>query len=145
MFQPKRILCATDFSEASALAIQIALDLTRQNRATLLVLHVAETLGPEKLTFAEASTQLQPESHIELLHRELHRLVPLQPGLDIHHLLKEGDDPAAVIDQVGRESGCDLIVLGTHGRTGLKHLLMGSIAERVIRNSPCPVLVAKSA
>jgi universal stress protein A len=143
MFQPRRILCPTDLSEISDFAMQIALDLARQNQASLIVLYVAETLGPEKLTFAEASTQLQPETHIEQLRRELHRKVPMQRGLDIQYLLMEGDDPATVVDQVARERDCDLIVVGTHGRTGLEHLLMGSIAERVIRLSPCPVLVAK--
>jgi len=143
MFQPQRILCPTDFSETSNYALQVAIDLARQNQAALIVLHVAATLGPERLTFAEATTRLQPEAHIEALRHELHRVVPQQLDLDLHYLLREGDDPAAVIDQVTREHHCDLIVLGTHGRTGLEYLLMGSIAERVVRISPCPVLVAK--
>ncbi len=142
MFHPRVILCPTDFSENSAVALRIARDLARQNGATLIVLHVAESLGAEGLGFIDAETRLQPESHVEELRRDLCRVAPPEAGLDMRYLLREGD-PAAVIDQVVREKDCDLVVLGTHGRTGLDHLLMGSIAEEIIRRCPCPALVVK--
>jgi nucleotide-binding universal stress UspA family protein len=142
MFQPHIILCPTDFSENSTVALRIARDLAQQNQATLIVLHVADTLGPEGLGFVEAETRLQPEGHVADLWRELHQLAPAEPDLTLRRLLREGD-PAQVIEQVVREESCDLVVLGTHGRTGLEHLLMGSIAERIIRRCPCPVLVVK--
>jgi nucleotide-binding universal stress UspA family protein len=142
MFRPQLILCPTDFSENSRAALRIARDLARQNHAALLVLHVADTLGPEGLGIVEAETQLQPEGRVNGLRRELERVAPPEPGLDVRYLLREGD-PAAVIEQVVRQQGCDLVVLGTHGRTGLDHLLMGSIAERIIRRCPCPALVVK--
>jgi nucleotide-binding universal stress UspA family protein len=142
MFHPHRILCPTDFSENSRFALHIALDLARQNEATLLVLHVADTLGPEKLTYAEASSQLQPEAYVTDLQHQLKSFVPVVSDVPILHLLREGMPPE-VIQQVAAEEACDLIVIGTHGRTGLDRLLMGSLAEETIRRSPCPVLVVK--
>ena len=141
MFHPRVILCPTDFSETSTAALRIAKDLARQNHAALIVLHVADSLGPEGLGFADV-TRLQPEGHVEDLRQALHRIAPREPDLEPHHLLREGN-PAAVIEQVVREQHCDLVVLGTHGRTGLEHLLMGSIAEQIIRRCPCLALVVK--
>ena len=142
MFHPRVILCPTDFSENSTAALRVATDLARQNQATLIVLHVADTLGPENLGIAEAQTRLQPEAHVAELWQQLNRMAPDVPGLDTRRLLREGD-PAAVIEQVVREQHCDLVVMGTHGRTGLDRLLMGSIAERILRRCPCPALIVK--
>jgi nucleotide-binding universal stress UspA family protein len=142
VFHPRVILCPTDFSDNSAVALRIARDLAAQNQGVLIVLHVADSLGPEGLSLVEAETQLQPEGHVNQLRHALHRMAPREPGLETRHLLREGD-PAGAIEQVVREQHCDLVVLGTHGRTGLDHLLMGSIAERIIRRCPCPALVVK--
>jgi nucleotide-binding universal stress UspA family protein len=142
MFHPRVILCPTDFSENSTVALHVAKDLARQNQSALIVLHVADTLGPENLGYAEAATRLQPEGHVAELRETLHRMAPAEPGLEPRYLLREGD-PAAVIEQVVREQHCDLVVLGTHGRTGLDRLLMGSIADQIIRRCPCPALVVK--
>jgi universal stress protein A len=142
MFQPRTILCPTDFSENAAYAQSVALDLARQNQATLVILHVAGTLGPEKLSFGEVASALQPEAHVRRLEEQLRRTVPADAGVPVRCLLREGD-PARAIEQVVHSEQCDLIVAGTHGRTGLGHLLMGSVAERIVRLSPCPVLVLK--
>ncbi len=142
MFQPRVILCPTDFSANSVVALGIAKDLARQNQATLIVLHVADTLGPEGLGYIEAETRLQPEGRLEELRQQLRRMAPAEPGLEPRYLLREGD-PVTAIEQVVREHHCELVVLGTHGRTGLDHLLMGSIAEKIIRRCPCPALVIK--
>jgi nucleotide-binding universal stress UspA family protein len=125
MFHPRVILSPTDFSDNSTAALRVARDLARQNGAALIVLHVADSLGPEGVGYLEAETRLQPEGHVDELRQALRRIAPPEPGLEPRYLLREGD-PAAVIEQVAREQGCDLIVLGTHGRTGLDHLLMGS-------------------
>src|SRR4051794_7994007 len=132
MFHPHLILCPTDLSEKSLVPLDVARDLARQYRAAVLVLHVAGTLGPEAVGFSEAETQLQPEAHVAELRATLQRLAPAEPGVEVRYLLREGDE-TAVIEQVVREQHCDLVVLGTHGRTGLDHLLMGSIAEKVVR------------
>jgi universal stress protein A len=142
MFHPRTILCPTDFSDNSRVALHIGEDLAHQNHATLLILHVADTLGPENLGIAEAEGRLQPEGHLQDLQEMLRRVAPSHPDLKVYCLLRDGD-PATVIGQVVRERHCDLVVIGTHGRTGLDHLLMGSIAEGIIRCCPCPVLVVK--
>ncbi len=142
MFRPRLILCPTDFSHDAARALEVATDLARQNDATLLLLHVADTLGPEGATFGQVATELQPEGHVHRLEGLLRQQLPADAGVPVRFLLREGD-PAAEIVGVATSERCDLIVSGTHGRTGLSHLLMGSVAERVVRTSPCPVLVVK--
>jgi nucleotide-binding universal stress UspA family protein len=142
MFRPRVILHPTDFSEFSAYAFRIAVDLARQNDAALLVLHVAETLGPENVTYGEVATHLEPENYHKRLFDDLRQAVPAPEGVPVHYVLA-GGDPAQEIERVAREHACDLIVMGTHGRTGLTRLFMGSIAEEVVRLAPCPVLVAK--
>jgi universal stress protein A len=142
MFRPRAILHPTDFSDCSGYAFHIAVDLARQNQAALLVLHVAETLGPENVTYGEAASQLEPEAYRQRLEDELRRRVPAPAGLHVDHVLAAGE-PAREIERVAREHSCDLIVMGTHGRTGLSRLLVGSVAELVIRLAPCPVLTAK--
>jgi nucleotide-binding universal stress UspA family protein len=142
VFRPQKILCPTDFSENAAFALGVALDLARQNCATLVLLHVADTLGPEKLSFGEVASALQPEAHVLRLEGQLRGMVPPDAGVPVRFLLREGDPPP-VIEEVVRSERCDLVVSGTHGRTGLSHLLMGSVAERIVRTAPCPVLVLK--
>jgi nucleotide-binding universal stress UspA family protein len=142
VFHPRVILCPTDLSDNSPIALRAARDLAHQYQAALIVLHVADTLGPEEVGFVEAETELQPEAHLDDLHHRLKAAAPAELGLEPRYLLREGD-PAHVIEQVVREHHCDLVVLGTHGRTGLDRLLMGSIAEGIIRRCPCPVLVLK--
>jgi nucleotide-binding universal stress UspA family protein len=142
VFQPRTILHPTDFSSPAQAALDLAADLARQYGAALLILHVADTLGPEKLTFAEAATELEPESYRQHLERDLRELVPAPPGVSVRYLLAEGK-PAKEISRIAKEQNCDLIVLGTRGRGGLEHLLLGSTAERVVHLAPCPVLVTK--
>ena len=143
MFQPRLILHPTDFSESSAYAFRVATDLARQNQATLLVLHVAETLGPANVTYGEAVSKLEPEGYRRRLADDLRQSLPPPEGVPVQYLVADGD-PAGEISRLAAEHHCDLIVMGTHGRTGLQRLLMGSIAEKVMRLAPCPVLTAKS-
>lgn len=142
MFQLRIILHPTDLSDHSGYAFHIAADLAVQNRATLLVLLVVETLGAENATYGEVVSQPEPESYRRRLDEDLRRLVPAPPGVSVRYLLAAGD-PAEEIGRVAREEACDLIVMGTHGRTGLNRLLMGSIAEQVVRTAPCPVLTTR--
>jgi universal stress protein A len=142
MFKPRIILHPTDYSDTSASALGIAGDLARLHQATLFILHVAETLGPENVTYGEAVSQLEPAGYRQRLEEDLRRHVPSPSGVSVQYLLA-GGDPAQEIDRVAREHHCDLIVMGSHGRTGLSRLLTGSIAEQVIRTASCPVLVVK--
>lgn len=144
MFAPRVILHPTDFSDCSKAACQIAADLADKYQARPLVLHVVETLGPENVTYGEAVSQLEPDRYRSRLHQDLRNWaasMKLPASADL--LIREGDPATEIERAAGEHEGC-VIVMGTHGRTGLKRLLMGSIAESVIRRAPCPVLVVRS-
>jgi universal stress protein A len=138
----RTILTPVDFSESSDAGFQVAAALARDYRATLYVLHVAE---PPALVPGEEEL-LAPER--ERLREELwQRLEQYQApnlGRQVEYLLEVGD-PATEILRVAGEIKCDLIVVGMHGYTGLKRLLMGSVAEAVVRKAACPVLTMKIA
>jgi nucleotide-binding universal stress UspA family protein len=142
MFHPRCIFHPTDYSECSAYALQIAADLARQHQAKLIILHVAETLGPENVTFGEATGQLEPAAYRRRLEEDLRQRVPAPAGVSVEYLLA-GGDTAQEIHDAAQKHTCDLIVMGTHGRTGLTRLIMGSTTEKVIRFAPCPVLTTK--
>src|SRR5262245_45840786 len=143
MFRPTSILHPTDFSDYSQRAFQIAIDLASAYGASLIILHVVETLGPENITFGEVASQLEPESYRERLRQDLQKMAPpAGSSVCCTHLLAEGD-PAMEIARAAKERICDLIVMGTHGRTGLRRLLMGSVAEQIVCHAPCPVLTVK--
>jgi nucleotide-binding universal stress UspA family protein len=144
MFQPRVILHPTDYSDCARYAFAVALDLARLHQASLLVLHVAETLGAESLTYGEAASQLQPTAFQRRLLEELrHVTAPAaEAGVPVQHLLAEGDPPDEIL-RVTKEHACDLIVMGTHGRSALARLLMGSITEKVVRRAPCPLVIVK--
>jgi nucleotide-binding universal stress UspA family protein len=143
MFRPRLILHPTDFSASSHYAYQVATDLAAQHQATVLVLHVVETLGPENVTYRQAVSELQPEGYRTRLLQDLRQQAPaLRPAVPVRHLLAEGD-PVAEIERAARDNHCDLIVMGTHGHTGLRRLFLSSTADQVHRVAPCPVLTAK--
>jgi nucleotide-binding universal stress UspA family protein len=143
MLALQTILHPTDFSEHSAYAFRLACSLARDHGARVLVLHTVTTLGPELVSYGEAVTQLQPEAYQQKLWDDLRRVRSPDPDVPVDHRLAEGD-PAAEILRAAADTRCDLIVLGTHGRTGLTRLLMGSVAEQVVRKAPCPVLTVKA-
>lgn len=130
------VLHPTDFSERFGNAFQLACALTRDYGARLVVLHVVAPLPP--LAYGDVVPPPDPES---LLREAKDRLEVRGADVRAERRLEEGD-PVGEILRVAREIGASLIVLGTHGRTGLSRLLMGSVAEQVVRNAPCPVLTA---
>jgi nucleotide-binding universal stress UspA family protein len=143
MYHPRLILHPTDLSDRSRHAYEVATDLAERLQAALLVLYVAETLGPENVTFGEAVSEPQPAGYRVRLLLELNRRCPpLRPGVEVRHLLAEGE-PAEAIQRVAAEQRCELIVMATHGEASLLHLMLGSTTERVIRTAPCPVLTTK--
>jgi nucleotide-binding universal stress UspA family protein len=134
----RTILHPTDFSEAAAAAFQVARALARDHDARLVVLHV---LPP---TFSDtAAPALEPVRTWEEEGAKMCRLCPADPGTRVEYRQVE-DDPAAGILRVARDLDCDLIVMGTHGRMGLARLLLGSVAEKVVREAPCPVLTVRA-
>jgi nucleotide-binding universal stress UspA family protein len=135
------ILHPTDFSGNSSSAFRLACSLARDFGARLVVLHVQPApiaLGGEIGPVREATAAVR-----DALWEQLTAVVPDDRGIPVEHRLRVGDEAAEIVD-VAKEAGCDLIVMGTHGRTGLGRLLMGSVAEQVLRHASCPVLTVKS-
>lgn len=143
MLQLQAILHPTDFSEHSKYAFRLACSLARDHDARLIVVHVVATMGPEVVPVGEAAMHLQPEGYQHILWDDLKRVQSADPTVSVDHRLVEGD-PVKEILRLAQEAACDMIVLGTHGRTGLDRLLMGSVAEQVVRKAPCPVLTVKA-
>jgi nucleotide-binding universal stress UspA family protein len=143
MLRIERILLPTDFSAPSQYAFQLACSLARDHGSRVIVLHVVLTLGPEFVPHGEAVSQLEPESHRNRLWAEVSQVKPADAAIAVEHQLAEGD-PAVEIARAAVAHDCQLIVMGTHGRTGLDRLLVGSVAEQVMRKAHCPVLVVKA-
>jgi nucleotide-binding universal stress UspA family protein len=141
--QFRNVLHPTDFSELSAIALRYAAEMAHDHGGRLLILHAVETLGPENVSYGEGALQLQPASYRQRLWDDLHQVKPPRSDIEVEYLIRE-ESPATAIIQTAVERRCDLIVLASHGRTGLKRLLMGSTAEEVVRKAPCPVLVVKA-
>ncbi len=128
----QRILFPTDFSPAANAAFEYAERIAGSTGARLLVLHVPQdsaTVGPLNNVDGKKKRQL------DAIRSEL-------PDVKIERIFYAGS-PGEVICWIAQERRCDQIVIGTHGRTGLINLLMGSVAENVVRKAPCPVLTVK--
>lgn len=136
-----KILHPTDYSDESRPALRMAADLARQHGATLVLLHVVETLGPENLTFGEVGKR-QPEAYRQRLWDEIHHARPADPQLHVEYVLSEEDVVTAIL-RTTTDLECDLIVMGTHGVIGWQRWLTSSIAEEVVRKATCAVLVVK--
>jgi universal stress protein A len=141
--QLKVILCPTDFNHPSGAALTYAAALAHDHHARLIVLHVVETLGPENVTYGEAVSQRQPAAYRQRLWDDLHQVKSPDDQVPVEYAMMEGE-PASAIVRFAAERGCDLIVMGTRGSSGIRRWLEGSVTEQVVRGSPCPVLVVKS-
>ncbi len=145
MPQWKTILCPTDFSEYSRIGIDEGARLARECGARLVVLHVVVDAPPALLPDVAG---FRYDEIIEDLRERAAASLPefiegeLVSGLDVEYRTEFGV-PHAEIVRVAEELPAELIVVPTHGRTGAMHLLIGSVAEKVIRRAPCPVLVVK--
>jgi nucleotide-binding universal stress UspA family protein len=135
----KKIIFPTDFSTTAIAALEEAAALARSRGATLLIVHVQE---PSYAYRGEFYYGL-PEPDVESLTDMLHSVEPKGDDVRCEYRLLVGD-PAAEIVRLAREEDADMIVMATHGRSGLLRLLMGSVAEAVIRSAPCPVLTYKT-
>jgi nucleotide-binding universal stress UspA family protein len=127
MIRVKKILYPTDFSSYSTQAYFHALGLADAYKANLTVCFVYNAgIGGDRTFWRD----------------QLESVRPANPAIAVKHVFLEGD-PATEIAQYAADSGTDVIVLGTHGRTGVERQLMGSVAEKVMREAPCSVLVVK--
>lgn len=136
----KTILHPTDFSECSDMAFDLAASLAEKFNARLLLLHV---YPPTTLSAGVEDLVMPPDFYRESLETDLREYDRRRPTLDIEHLLVSSVRVADTILQVARDTGCETIVMGSHGRTGLTRLLMGSTAEKVQRGAGCPVAIVR--
>ena len=142
----KNILVATDFSEPSGVALAYGRDLARSYNARLYVMHVVEDVMMRysaEIGFAAPDMQFDLEKAAK---RELDRIVTDDDRrtLNVVPLVLSGVNIAETVVKYAKENNIDLIVTGTHGRGAVKHFLVGSVAERVVRTAPCPVLTVHS-
>ena len=142
----RRILHATDFSRASNRALETAVDFAKQNRAELLLVHVVvpnvaypvdSYADPALYVDLDRATQRQARSSLEKLVNKLQKA-----KLKVSGLLLRGTAHEQIV-RAAKNRRADMIVIGTHGLTGLKKLLMGSVAGRVVSEATCPVLTVR--
>ncbi len=144
MLEWKKICCATDFSDPSRIAMLEAADLARRLDGDLELVHVhapPPTVGTDMLaTPLDVADTTPPELEKTLAtwRDEAERLA----GRGVRSTLLVGD-PAGEVVRLARERAIDLVVVGTHGRRGLKRWVLGSVAERIVREAPCAVVVAR--
>ncbi len=136
------ILCPVDFSDCSREALVKAVEIAKENRARLTLIHAYQYPTTEGALYVrDILSQIQAEA----------RQAVAGFCAEATKLGAEGVEGVAILgvayDEVvkrARELGCDLIVMGTHGRSGLKHAFIGSVAERVVRYAPCTVMVVRA-
>lgn len=146
MSRIRRVLHPTDFSRASSAAFKRAVEMARANRAELLLVHVMTPaipmmgdgyVSPQLYEDMEAAARSYSQKHLNALVAKARKA-----GARVKALLLEGV-PHERIAQAARSRKADLVVIGTHGRTGFAKLFLGSVASRVLTISPCPVLTVR--
>jgi nucleotide-binding universal stress UspA family protein len=146
MSRIRRILHPTDFSRASSAAFKRAVDMAKANKAELLLVHVMTPtipimgdgyVSPQVYEDMEAAARAYSQKHLGALVSKAK-----QAGARVKGLLLEGV-PHERIARAARSKKADLVVIGTHGRTGFAKLFLGSVASRVLAVSPCPVLTVR--
>lgn len=142
--QLKQILIPIDFSDYSDQALRWGVSLAQKYGAQLLLLHVIPEVLEEVSARESAGEQLvidltaEVEAHLHEIARQ-----GLKEGVAVDVRVADGE-PADAILRMARQEKVDLIVMGTHGRTGLSHLLLGSTAEAVVRAAACPVFTVRA-
>jgi nucleotide-binding universal stress UspA family protein len=139
MFPVHTILFPTDFSEPSLAAFPVACSLARDCGARLVILYVL----PPPLGHDALEARRDPDNYYKGLWKLLRDLQPPNQHIAVERRLEEGKADIVIL-RVAQDIQAGLIVLGTHGRTGLAHLLMGSVAEQVVRRAACPVLTVRT-
>ena len=144
----RRIVCPTDFSDASYSALQAAQDLARHFQGELLVVHIVEPMPPVPVD-TDGSIRFDVFQYEDELMTAADKMLRGVVDERIHGEVNArpvvaGGIPWEEIVRIANEEKADLLVIATHGRAGWKHLLFGSVTERVIRAAPCPVLVIRA-
>jgi universal stress protein A len=133
------ILYATDFSAQADAAFPLAVALARDYGAKLTIAHVVPMPA---FAYTTGDLAAVPHASPEEVREMLQRFDPQDPSVHVEYESAEGDASTEIL-QMAKKFHCDLIIIGTHGRTGLSRLLAGSVAEEVMRHAPCPVLTVR--
>jgi nucleotide-binding universal stress UspA family protein len=145
--QIKTILFPTDFSQGAHAAMDFAMSLAQDYKAKLILLYVIQDISiaewyiPSSISAADLVTDMQKSAEKEMDKWEIEAAGKVR---DVEKMVVRGV-PFVEIIKTAREKNADIIVIGTHGRTGIDHMLFGSTAEKVVRKSPCPVLTVRMA
>jgi len=137
----KRILCPTDFSPSSEYAMRYAVAIAERHGAVIELLHITEPSAYER------DTPLEGDATSETFSQELYKHLDdiassVEENVQIKTKLMSGIAYAEIVNRT-KTWPADIIVIGTHGRTGMKHMLIGSIAEKVVRLASCPVCTVR--
>jgi universal stress protein A len=139
-FPFKRLLAPIDFDSSSIKALELAAKLAKQNDGTVFILHIV----PVDMDVSGMPQYVDLIKRQESLDRDKLTAIAKQHLAEVKwEILDEMGSPADVISEVATRMAADLIVMVTHGRRGLARLVEGSIAEKVLRNSPCPILALR--
>lgn len=134
----KRILCPVDFDSNSLDALRVACDLAMREQASIQVLYVMQPHDPT--VSSAASIGQRSEEHAW---RELRQIADKELGVVDHEIMLRSGDPAKEIMKAAEEVEAELVVMATHGHTGFRHVVLGSVTEKVVRESSCPVLTIR--
>jgi len=137
MLRFSNILCPVDFDQNSLAAVPYAAELAREHNAALYLLHVIHLHPAVEPGFSSGEAEATARTKLEKIGHQ-----KLKVGTR-YELLVIAGDPADEVLQAATRLGIDLIVMATHGRKGLRRLVLGSVAERVVREAQCPVLTVK--
>jgi len=145
MIPIQAILAPVDFSKESILAVKFSVSLAMEYKTKLYLLHVWEPapsyIEAEVLNFESIQKRV-----IEGIREDLSRVIPqkIKKLIPVEEILERGKPIAHIIVEKAKELEVDIIVIATHGRTGFSHVLLGSVAEHVIRHAPCPVFAIRN-
>lgn len=142
MYQIKKILIPIDFSDYSKSALKFAIDFAKNFNAKLYLVYVIEPMiYPTDFSIGQVAIPAVESDITTRAEEELKELVKQEvpPEMESEVIIKSGK-PFLEIIETATEIDCDLIIIATHGHTGVEHLLFGSTAEKVVRKAPCPVL-----
>ena len=143
MISLKKILCPVDHSNCSKEALKYAVSFAIKDEAKLYLLHIIDIRS-----FSESLDTMAPQipdnETVQQLRNKLLDCIPeeMRDDMDVEAIVIQGI-PFAEIISTSREKEIDMIVMGSHGRTGISHMMLGSVSEKVVRKAPCPVMIVR--
>ena len=143
MISLKKILCPIDHSDCSKEALKYAVSFAMKDEAKLYLLHIIDIRSFND-SLVSMSQQIPDKETLEQLRMKLLDCIPedIRDDMDVEATVIQGI-PFAEIISTAKEKEIDMIVIGSHGRTGISHMMLGSVSEKVVRKAPCPVLTVR--